>query len=543
MAFTAIGLCAFGGGFSIGLEEAGLKVLEHWEFRDLQVGVTAAQHRWPIRFVEVDSTRAEVHHPQIDYSPTVLYGNPPCSAFAMCGRRGGLGDPIVRYIKWHEEIAADVAPTIYCWELVPQVWSQAEQFVRDMAARWNGRGYHVTVLLTSSALHGGFQDRRRFHFIASKFIIPWDDVSRTSDLNVPPAQMLGVALSRAAMAPDVLKDLPSSALTPVMAFMPPGTSAKDIPDEYLVAHYKPWGRDWDPSKRPGYSNVRARLDRPCPTLTGGSSVIHPVEDRFLTPREYAVIQGFPLDYWLPGGTESYDVVAKGLCTHTASFLGRAFVKALRLEMRREDPLGFDVIDWRDEVKLPPLTSTEEERAAWWMERHNEDLPAAWREVKARAPSSHKAAVTVPKPAPVAIVHPPGLADGSVRRMLQLIADMGHATRTDIADMEQTHALIVDLRSARPPRKLVVLTSPSSDATFIMGVALGAGVPVTRIYDGDQAGPYSFIEGLVSQMYARGWGLDMAKLIASECGVTQEAIADRLRSQMTPEEILARSLGA
>jgi DNA (cytosine-5)-methyltransferase 1 len=58
-----------------------------------------------------------------------------------------------------------------------------------------------------------------------------------------------------------------------------------------------------------FLSVLPRLDRPCPTITatgaqpGAASVTHPLECRKMTPREVAVISGFPSDYVLTGNRE------------------------------------------------------------------------------------------------------------------------------------------------------------------------------------------------------------------------------------------------
>lgn len=45
---------------------------------------------------------------------------------------------------------------------------------------------------------------------------------------------------------------------------------------------------------------RLAFDLPSITLRGGEIFFHPIEDRYLTPREYLRIQGFPDDYYLLG---------------------------------------------------------------------------------------------------------------------------------------------------------------------------------------------------------------------------------------------------
>ena len=57
-----------------------------------------------------------------------------------------------------------------------------------------------------------------------------------------------------------------------------------------------------------------RLDRnkPANTLRGGEIFFHPVEDRYLTPREYMRIHGYPDDYILCGPIRGRSGTAKDL---------------------------------------------------------------------------------------------------------------------------------------------------------------------------------------------------------------------------------------
>ena len=60
-----------------------------------------------------------------------------------------------------------------------------------------------------------------------------------------------------------------------------------------------------------------RLDRgrPANTLRGGEIFFHPTEDRYLTPREYLRIHGFPGDYVLRGAVRGRSGRVKYLDQH------------------------------------------------------------------------------------------------------------------------------------------------------------------------------------------------------------------------------------
>ena len=60
-----------------------------------------------------------------------------------------------------------------------------------------------------------------------------------------------------------------------------------------------------------------RLDRqkPSNTLRGGEIFYHPTDDRYLTPREYMRIHGFPDDYVLRGPVRGRTGTVKNLDQH------------------------------------------------------------------------------------------------------------------------------------------------------------------------------------------------------------------------------------
>jgi len=87
------------------------------------------------------------------------------------------------------------------------------------------------------------------------------------------------------------------------SFVPQGGGWRDIPEEYRL----PCHRNVDTTKG-GWPDVYGRLewDGQCPTITGGFDSFtrgrygHPIQDRPLTPREAALLQGFPKDYAFKG---------------------------------------------------------------------------------------------------------------------------------------------------------------------------------------------------------------------------------------------------
>ena len=61
--------------------------------------------------------------------------------------------------------------------------------------------------------------------------------------------------------------------------------------------------------------LRVHRDKPANTLRGGEIFFHPTEDRYLTPREYMRIHGYPDTYLLAGPIRGRTGTVKNLDQH------------------------------------------------------------------------------------------------------------------------------------------------------------------------------------------------------------------------------------
>lgn len=388
--YTALGACIFAGGFSLGMEAAGFKVLGHVEFKDCALGIWPSRQRWPVAVMPNDG------HSWMDladllasgpYKPDVVYANPPCVAYAGPGKREGAADErmcFTRRVTY--EFAMRVQPTVWMWELVPGVFDAERGILEAMAYRASKQGYECHAFLTSSALHGGFQDRRRFHFVATKVGLDFDAVYAAEPRERKQVKTLGDALQMVDGADFAVTNHQSEytgAFNAIIPFCPPGTHLRNVPPSIMEDHYKPRGEQWSGTGVPGFTHTRGRLDRPCPNVLGGRTVFHPEFDRYLTAREVATVMGFPLNYEFSPGSKAFAEIGRGLCTHNAEFLARV----VHAGLEANDPVHPGVVsdgsymtihDWRNRAPKLNLALTKSQRNAWWKARHGTELPAEWR---------------------------------------------------------------------------------------------------------------------------------------------------------------------
>lgn len=407
---TTLGACVFAGGFSHGMEQAGFTVAGHLELPDCRLGDVVSQQKWPVALAPLKDGYAHGLKSDIALGltwmdfinrlkddgnvPDVMHANPPCAAYAGTGKHGGAADGSImcytRYCAY--EAAMTLQPDIWMWELVPQIFTQERCFLDAMAFRAKLAGYRCYAFLTSSANHGGYQDRRRFHFVASKYDLDWEGVYEREPDERKGVHTLGEAL-------DIVADVDSDDLSNhvntykgaflgIMPFCPPGSHLRDVPESLMHSHYRPRGKVWSGTGKPGFGHTRGRMDRPSPNILGGHTVIHPEEDRYITAREAATVMGFPLDYVFSKGSKAYSEIGKGLCTHNAAFLGRVVADGLRRRIRTVPSMSnekghtnswLQAIDWRNRSKRLTIKMKLPERVAWWNEQYPDlELPEEMR---------------------------------------------------------------------------------------------------------------------------------------------------------------------
>ena len=374
---TALMACGFAGGFGLGAKAAGFRVIGGVESVEAPFAVRTAQQGWNV-IVEPQATwvdgrlAAKLKAALGGQVPDALLMNPPCSAYAKNGKRGGMADPVMCNLHACIDLGFTLAPKVWCWELVPGIFESQDgrAFLDGLAQRAAAAGYHSYAFLTTAAIHGGHQRRARFHFIASKVSLDFE-----ATLARQPSERTGWrTVSDALLGLDPLalnnRHVGSGSLDAVLPHVPPGTYVNQVPDSVLAQVYKPRGKQWTPDMgRPGVSRIRAMWDRPSATIVGGPSVVHPDADRFLTVRENARLMGFPDEWEFSEGSKGYEEVGKGLTIHTARFVSEAILDGLKRAepVQAEDRL--DVVDFRDRSTAPGLTSDDGFKREWYMARH------------------------------------------------------------------------------------------------------------------------------------------------------------------------------
>jgi DNA (cytosine-5)-methyltransferase 1 len=264
----------------------------------------------------------------------LLFGGPPCQSFSIIGKRGSLEDSRGLLLYKMIEFATVFKPKVILIEQVKGLLSAKNNDIEgglvifDVISKFQALGYTTTYKVLRAADFGVPQLRDRVFVVASKgktafkFPMPthYDPYKKSTQLDMFQAMTPYVTLKQAIgdlpkpVAKGKKEKIPSHLdITPDrdrerMADVPEGEClAKQL---HLPADIRKGLTTKDTTKF-----RRMAWDQPSLTLRGGEAFYHPTENRYLTPREYLRIHGFPDDHILSGPIRGRSGTVKTLDQH------------------------------------------------------------------------------------------------------------------------------------------------------------------------------------------------------------------------------------
>ena len=290
---------------SQGLQDAGISVVGGV---DIEASCAYAfESNIDAPFIERDVRELTAEHLEplwIPGSIRMLAGCAPCQPFSPY-RRGvdTSGEEQWPLLREFARLVRDINPELVTMENVPRIGTSAVflEFVRDLEEL----GYFVDWKSCYGPRFGLPQHRRRLVLLASRLgpvEVPDGALDESSYRTV--RDVIGSLPKLASGETDpvdplhVARNLSPLNLRRIAASLPGGTW-QDWPEELLSpCHRKSSGSS--------FKNVYARMewDKPSPTITtlsgnfGAGRFGHPEQDRSITLREAALLQGFPPGYKL-----------------------------------------------------------------------------------------------------------------------------------------------------------------------------------------------------------------------------------------------------
>ena len=301
MKIKCIDLFCGAGGLTAGFESLGLDVIAGYDFDPV------CEHPYSqnnsATFVHKDITKVSAEELLRVFGKTdlkILAGCAPCQPFSTYSQRyTTIGTSRWRLLYKFAELVEGVRPEIVVMENVANVTKHT--VFADFLTTLRRLGYFLFSDVIDCSVIGLPQTRKRNITIASK-IAPFDLVSKQVKSPLTVANAIGHLPSIKAGETNSHDSLHiSSGLSSLnlsrIKHSKPGGSWRDWPEELIAAcHNKPSGRS--------YPGVYARMswEKPSPTLTtqffgfGNGRFGHPEQDRAISLREGAILQGFPMNY-------------------------------------------------------------------------------------------------------------------------------------------------------------------------------------------------------------------------------------------------------
>jgi DNA (cytosine-5)-methyltransferase 1 len=298
---VAVDLFSGMGGLSLGLRRARFRVAAAVEIDGLATE-TYHQNFPSVTLFHQDITgvrgtalmgAAGVSRGELD----LLAGCPPCQGFSTIRTRNtksSVKDERNELIFEFLRLVRETYPRVVLMENVPRL-SEDTRY-RQLCRELTSMGFDVRTRLLDAVDHGVPQRRRRLIMIASR-VGPIDSPEPAPEQISVRAALHG--LKDAGRSGDPAHDhgeqRSDRVLRIIQAVPDDGGSRAQLPvDLQLDCH----------QQSDGFYDVYGRMawDRPAPTITGGcinpskGRFLHPTDDRAITVREAAVLQGFPPDY-------------------------------------------------------------------------------------------------------------------------------------------------------------------------------------------------------------------------------------------------------
>lgn len=299
---TAIDLFSGCGGLTLGLKQAGFRVLAAVEI-DAGAAATYRMNHPEVALVQADirsvapeelAARLSLGFGELD----LLAGCPPCQGFStLRTKNGARGNRDARNQLIREMLRfVDIfRPRAVMMENVPRLGGH--NLFKVLCRRLRLWGYRLRHDVKDAAAYGVPQRRRRLILVASRvgeieLAAESDDrrTVRNTIEGLPPPGATG----------DVLHDLPERPRAARIRQL-----IQDIPKDGGGRNDLPISRQLECHRRTdGFADIYGRMawDDVAPTITSGcfnpskGRFLHPTHDRAITMREAALLQGFPPEY-------------------------------------------------------------------------------------------------------------------------------------------------------------------------------------------------------------------------------------------------------
>jgi len=292
------------GGISTGLEMAGHRCLLGVDFDRHAAESFRANHpnSKGICMDIAKLTRKRLERELEGKKVDMVVGGPPCQGFSTAGRNNA-DDPRNRLFEHFVRVVKITSPKIVIFENVTGILSKKNRSTLEVVfKKFEKLGYSMSAKVLSADEHGTPSRRKRAIIMGVKGGVPSFPKPRKKKINVREAfasiepESMNHNIERASNI-DKITDKRLSRI-------PAGFGVRTKKDEEKYLKGLEFGVDWESMREKRFRQMKLQRlpwDLPAPTiLTASRLYYHPCENRFLTVREAACCQGFPMDFNFKG---------------------------------------------------------------------------------------------------------------------------------------------------------------------------------------------------------------------------------------------------
>lgn len=342
--YTCIDSFCGAGGLALGLQTAGFRILASFDANACAVRTyraNLAPHCLHERAENLTAAKLRAHA-GFEGPLDLFSGGPPCQGFSRQKRGAEQGDRRNQLILEYARLVRELRPRFFLMENVDQLGQKrGRAFVAKLGELL--ADYRLHPHFYNSADFGVAQTRVRFVVVGKHKSIRAEFVP--PEPNSAPRTTVAEAFAGIPEPPLDGAEHPGfanhyrSRVTPInierFSHVPPGGGWWDIPEHLRL----PCHRNVD-RRSGGWPDVYGRLqwDGQAPTITAGFDSFtrgrygHPAQNRAITPREAATLQGFPLSWRFFGNRGDVRLqIGNAVPPPLAEALGRCILQTLRAE--------------------------------------------------------------------------------------------------------------------------------------------------------------------------------------------------------------------
>jgi DNA (cytosine-5)-methyltransferase 1 len=323
----ALSLFSGAGGMDLGVAQAGFEILASIEqdpycCETLRLAVELENFQTKVIEKDIQTVdpqklmnQLSLHCGELD----LLFGGPPCQSFSQIGKKRGLEDPRGLLLFQMLRFAKVFKPKFILIEQVKGLLSARSKsgekgaIFRELLAELNCLNYLPEWKVINAASYGIPQLRERLFIVATKDVnrLTFPEPTHSPEIQLPllnylkPYVTVGEVIT--GLGEPALKNGNGNSQRKDSHVDPTPNGDRyrinGVPEgSYLAAqtHKLPPEQIKGLTKKDTTKFLRTSRFQPCKTLRGGEIFFHPIENRYLTPREYMRIHGFPDSYLLKG---------------------------------------------------------------------------------------------------------------------------------------------------------------------------------------------------------------------------------------------------